>query len=478
MTTRARLLALLSLSFVLALACTGPIPDGSSESSADSTDSLGDSYANQDACEAVCGTALACGEDLGEDCVSHCRETVTDPDAIEELACFAAEWHASLCDMDAAEESCLRWEDSENEYEPVSDTEDEEEEEPLGYLSLEALGCTVDGCGSDVTDTLGLLAEASAALGEAFPGGGTLYAGVSAGGNVDEGAIQVRSDSYFEGQDFETDPQGWYTVASFAVGSEFCSLLDFQLGVLQDGGGICGPIAIAHSLVHRLGVVDSEWDNVFEDTDGDGEEDSWDPDFLKAIVEAGGVEGDGHKGMTTQQISDAHTADWNEKWPVERSRNTGLKLGWKKMPKVPSNPGWFDDDCDDLKDWCETLSEASSDYGDDCILAMDNGSDAHVAPIMNATWHEDECYCEVRIVDTGKQDPKGDYTGVPKSPGYQTWTFGKKSDIAHTKGTSKNFWNALRFKNAQYTCYDENRRTLEKLGLKTYESKPGEAFPD
>ncbi len=464
----------------LALACTGPVSDGSTESG----DSRGDSNASQAICEAFCAGAEACAADLGEDCVTDCRESVTDPDLLEEMACFTEALHASACDVELARASCLTEEEADQDHEPFSDTP-EDEEDPLGYLSLLDLECTAEGCGSDVVDPYGQLAAAYAAFEEAFPEeGSVLYAGVRAGGHVDEGALQIRSDSYFAEQDFEPDPEGYYTIDidNWAVSTDVCGSIGIQLDPARDGepGGICGTLAVAHSLVNRLNVVKSTWDNVYEDTDGDGVKDSWDPDFIKAIQDASGND-DGNRGLDLDEIEDAHTADWNEKWTVE---NTWTLVHWESMPYIIGNPQWYDDDCDDLKEWCEDIAKATNEWDDDCIITMHGGGLAgfpfsgHAIAASKVTWNESECRCEVIAADTGKQDsPKNDYKGVPKSPGFHTWTFGKMGDIGVIKGSNQNFWNDQPYSSAKVHCFDEDPR-FSYLGLKKREDKPGDAFPD
>ncbi len=252
---------------------------------------------------------------------------------------------------------------------------------------------------------------------------------------------------------------GLYTIHSFAVDDPGCAVTGIDAGDAsgddgepRDGmpGGICATLAITHSLVYKLSVVKENWDGVLDGSD-------WDADFLKAVYRATGDD-DGNRDINTDEVDEAHEADWNKKWEVEKSKD------WTKKPE--------DGNCDDLRAWCEEFKRYREHHGHDCILRTRRPTSGHQMTVNTVNWNAASCRCVIETVNTGQQDgAAADFKGVPKDPGKQSWELGPNEEIEVVAGPLKNFYNR-RYQDAWFVCYEsEAVRGVRR-------DEPGDAFPD
>lgn len=334
---------------------------------------------------------------------------------------------------------------------------------PAGFIALTDLGCDTRNCGDMVTDAMGILPLALARLNRQYPDANA-YVGLLSAEQADPDLLldPPIAAELFAGQDFLPAPDGRYVIDSFAVDSPGCAISEISHhntaggdetsgngdrssgdnggddggGEPRDGlpGGICGTLAIAHSLVYRLTVVKRDWSGVI---DGD----HWSDKFLKAIYRATG-DGDGNRDIDRDEIDSAHEADWNKRWDIDKSRD------WDKKPEAGN--------CEQLKTWCKRLERYRESEGDDCIIHLRRPTSGHYLTPETVTWDEAACHCVVEAPNTGEQDGSGaDFKNVPKAPGKQTWKFGPNEEIEVTDGPSKNFFNR-RYRDAWFACYDED----------------------
>lgn len=422
-------------------------------------------------CETLCAAAQSCGlaGDMGLPAdATACAATCASADqAVGPIDCIVASLGGDRCDQAAAQACVPRDEEL-----PVPDHDYVSPAGPqLGFVSLQLLGCTVEGCTGPyvIEDSAGVLPAIAQYLEPRMPGAEAFVA--LEPGLVSEPFIVLDAatqQELFAGQDITLDPEGVYTVRELAATGNECALTGSALPVGDTAfngqpGGICGALAIAHSLVYRLTVVEEDWAGT---KDGD----KWDPDFLRAIQMATGDD-DGRRGITQDQVDTAHEADWNAKWKV------GKSLDWTTLPNATSDA---DASCAELETWCNQLVQHHSDENDDCIIFLEgmdtNGQHiGHFITVTSASWDAANCRCVVEAVNTGLQDgPAHDFTGVPVDPGKHTWEFGLDADIPVTAGSSLNFWNRL-FNEAHVACYDEGSRL--EWPWEDLENGPGSAFP-
>ncbi len=285
----------------------------------------------------------------------------------------------------------------------------------------------------------------------------------------------------FVGDDFETDPEGMYTVVEFAVVDEHCGVTGITPADVDEQGdqpqrweGICAPLSVLHSLVDQMHVIGEDWEGV---VDGD----NWDPDLVRAVITEGGGDPDEREerafSASEGDYNDAHEADWNEDFEIVS------KTGGE----------WIDearDDCEALEEWCERMEQLVEEDNDDCVLRVDgatlDGRDVGHAMVVYNSHGADEhtsvqfaetatsCYCEIKVVDTAIQDTDGDCV-VPRNPGHQLWRI-YPDDIVVVAADNRNaaFFTGLRFANAAFQCWDEDPK--EGVG-EDDPGRPGDAMP-
>jgi hypothetical protein len=215
--------------------------------------------------------------------------------------------------------------------------------------------------------------------------------------------------------------------------------------------GICGVLAVAHSLVHKLGVVKKTWRNVVNGR-------NWHRDFLDKIWRAAG--GDTDEGTTVGEQQDAYEdPDWNNEWEIECESEKET------------------DDFDSVEEWCKKLKKKSdrgrNSDGDDCNLGLRNDDSGHRMNIKTVNWRNNRC--EITVYNTGVQGSSGNYDDIPLNPGTQTWTISGDEDeptIRNTAGTNRAFWNGIGFEEANFYCCDED----PKSGCDGRNFGPGTAF--
>ena len=196
-----------------------------------------------------------------------------------------------------------------------------------------------------------------------------------------------------------------------------------------NSSGICAVLAVAHSLVYRLEVIDEAGA-----TNDNGK--TWDPNFLEQVRNAGELNGSG--GMTLAEQQKAHEVmGSNEDYNVECGGQTVAPSGGAA-----------------LEQWCEDLADALSD-DDDCTLRLRGPNGGHAVNATGASFADGKC--KVETVDTGvqrgsKTDPRG--SNVPTSPGDQEWSVGG-GGIENTEGNSQDFWNGQNFNRSSFYCCDE-----------------------
>jgi hypothetical protein len=231
-------------------------------------------------------------------------------------------------------------------------------------------------------------------------------------------------------------------------------------------GGCCAVLAVAHSLVRKMGVIVRPEDAT-KDTDGDRKPDEWDPEFLKKVRKASGDDDNG-KGLTDEEVKRAHEADWNDSW---------------KVGQVDDDVELFDDEdvtCAVLKQRCDKLAERLR-TNDDLTLRI-RGKDGkkgdewgHRVPIEAAGYTAGPpCCCTIEITRTSVQEPKGkpDFTGIPYNPGkamYRTCT----DAAGKTTVTNTEFPGSI-IRKLVYDSFDE---APKRRGVKaTDQGRPGSAL--
>ncbi len=303
-------------------------------------------------------------------------------------------------------------------------------------------------------------------------------------GLIPEGQLQIEFDVshplYFELLDFPNlpaAPDGLYTgvgMTFISANPEFDNIFSFNTIVssmidthktVADSGGCCSTLAIAHSLVRKMGGIVTE-DDATIDTDGDGDPDEWDPDFLKKVREATGDDDD-CRGLSDGEAEDGHEADWNESWGVNQ---------------IDDNEPLHDDDggdCDDLKERCENLIKRL-ETNDDITMRV-FGKDGkkgdewgHLAPVESASYSNGPpCKCEITITRTSRQEPNGrvDYKDIPYNPGTATYTItsdGTDTSVSNTEFPSSTI-NLLEF-----DSFDEHAKNSGVQA--TDQGEPGSAL--
>jgi hypothetical protein len=412
------------------------------------------------ACEQICRSATECDSHeqlaLPADqaaCVATC-DSALDAAAVD---CVERAVGGGACDTQAAA-TCAA-----EPAEPApSVPEDVASAYQAGFLSLADLGCDAQGCDGTIVinDPGGVLPALAARVAAAFPEGDAFVAMLP---GFTEGAPSVFLDAevaaeLLADQPITPDREGAYTVVSGAASDESCGTMEIALEATPNGlsGGICATLSIAHSLAFRLGVVPIGWDGVLSG-------DNWEADYLKAIYEASG-DADAQRGLTREQISRAHTADWNSGYTITQS------LDWTERPAGGK--------CDVLEDWCNDIIE-KQDERDDCILVVRGGSlsrpRGHAMPIQTASWDANACHCVFQTANTGTQDSAAhDFARVSRAPGNQTWEVPAHGPIPVTAGPSQGFFNN-RYDRADVACFDADRTGMP------WETPPppvpGSAFP-
>ncbi len=285
----------------------------------------------------------------------------------------------------------------------------------------------------------------------------------------------------FYGEDFEVDPDGLYTVVEFAVLGEDCGTTGIEPESIDEQGdeparrrGICAPLSVLHSLVDQMGVVPEGWDGV---VDGD----DWGRGMLAGVITAGGRDPDDPQGRAFSTDSGdyhrAHSADWNADFDIVS------KTGGEWIEEAR-------DDCSALEAWCEQMEVYAEEHEDDCILRVNGGTldgaeVGHAMTVYNSHgadagstvgYHETatSCYCEVKVVDTSRQDADGDLV-VVRNPGRQLWRiYPDDIVVAASDNANAAFFTGARFQRASFQCWDED----PKEGVdEDAEGRPGDAMP-
>jgi len=285
----------------------------------------------------------------------------------------------------------------------------------------------------------------------------------------------------FVGEDFEVSPDGMYTVKDLAVVDGQCATSGigparvFEQGDdEQDWQGICAPLSVLHSLVDQLHVVDEEWDGV---VDGD----NWGEEMVRAVIRQGGGDPDDPEDRAPSvddgEVDEAHTANWNVDYDLV-SKTDG---DWIKQPTG---------DCEALQEWCEQMETFVEGHNDDCILGvyggtLDGEDVGHAMVVYNSHGADEDstvefvetatsCYCEVKVVDTSRQDTGGDCV-VPRHPGKQLWRFYPDDmTVAASDNANAAFFNGIGFTEVEFQCWDEDPKEGVEEGA---EGSPGEAMP-
>ena len=209
---------------------------------------------------------------------------------------------------------------------------------------------------------------------------------------------------------------------------------------ISESGGICGVLAVAHSLVFKLTVVEEAWSGV---KDGN----KWDRDFLDKIWRrAGGIKGE---GTPTAGEKRAYEGDWNTGWDLD-CRGT----------EEPSGPflGLFGGTT--VEQWCKSFARQANtgegNEGDDCNFILKSATAGHSMHVREVEFTGGKC--KITVTDTGIQGDGGG-RNVPLNPGTQVWevsgTPGSLT-IRITGGASQSFWNSQGFTRAQFFCCDED----------------------
>jgi hypothetical protein len=285
----------------------------------------------------------------------------------------------------------------------------------------------------------------------------------------------------FVGDNFQVDPTGMYTVTDLAVVDDQCATSGIEPGrvfeqgdAAQDWEGICAPLSVLHSLVDQLHVVSEDWDGV---VDGD----NWAEGMVRAVIRQAGGDpddpGDRAPSVFWGEIDDAHTAPWNADYDLV-SKTDG---DWIAQPTG---------DCDDLREWCEQMETFVEGHNDDCIVGvyggtLDGEDVGHAMVVYNSHGADEDsavefvetatsCYCEVKLVDTSRQDTDGDCV-VPRNPGKQLWRFYPDDmTVAASDNGNAAFFNGVGFTMAEFQCWDEDPKPGVEEGA---EGQPGEAMP-
>ena len=212
----------------------------------------------------------------------------------------------------------------------------------------------------------------------------------------------------------------------------------------KDKGGCCAILAVAHSLVRRMGgLVDK--DDAVEKKNG---KEYWKPEFLKKVWKESG-DTDGNRGLTDEEAEDAHKADWHDDWEAEQ---------------IDDDEELVDDDnvdCKELKKRYEALKKRL-ETNDDITMRI-RGKDGkkgdewgHRVLINGVTWHEgpDGCSMEIDCVNTGIQDPNDhDFENIPFNPGSDKYKI--STDKSGKTTTTSSAFKGSTIKSLSYDSFDE-----------------------
>ncbi len=231
-------------------------------------------------------------------------------------------------------------------------------------------------------------------------------------------------------------------------------------------GGCCAILAVAHSLVRKMGVIVRPEDGT-KDNDSDGQPDEWDPDFLKKIRRASGDNDDG-KGLTDEQVKKAHEADWNDSWKVSQVDDDVELYDGKNLT------------CPILKQRCDKLSDRLR-TNDDLTMRI-RGKDGkkgdewgHRVPVEAASYTAGPpCCCSIEIVRTSRQEPSGqpDFTGIPYNPGKATYKI--CTDAAGNTAVTNTEFPSSTILKLLYDSFDEEAKSSDVK--ETDQGRPGSAL--
>lgn len=199
--------------------------------------------------------------------------------------------------------------------------------------------------------------------------------------------------------------------------------ISVEKGSKTPSGGCCSILAVAHSLVRKMGGI------VTTESAVDGS--NWDPCFLWQVWAATG-DGDypnGGRGLTDGQAETGHEADWNDAWSVRQ---------------IDDDSPLFDEGdeltCAQLKERCEKLEGRVENTNDDVTMRI-RGKEGkkgdewgHRVPVESVTYTAGPpCTCEITITRTSVQDPGNNiFEGIPFDPGTATYTITAGSGTATT----------------------------------------------
>jgi len=231
-------------------------------------------------------------------------------------------------------------------------------------------------------------------------------------------------------------------------------------------GGCCSILAVAHSLVRKMGGIVTQASAVNGTF--------WDPCFLWRVWAASG-DGDypdGGRGLSDGEGEDGHTANWNDAWRVRQ---------------IDDNEPLFDEDddltCEELEKRCKKLEARVEDTNDDVTMRL-RGKDGkkgdewgHRVPVESVTYTAGPpCKCDITITQTSVQDPgNNSFEGIPFNPGTATYTITASDSGADTTVSNTEFPTSTITK-MEFDSFDEEPRNSNVRS--TDQGNKGTAFTD
>jgi len=228
---------------------------------------------------------------------------------------------------------------------------------------------------------------------------------------------------------------------------DYQSIVDYKSDTTT--GGCCAVLAVAHSLVRKMGRIVPK-DSVVKKKDG---KEYWDPEFLKKIWKNSGDD-DNSRGLTDEEAEKAHSADYSST---------------RKQTQIDDDKQLYDNDavsCDKLKARYEELKKRL-DANNDVTMRIagydgekSEGKDwGHRVMVTGVTWNEGPpCSMEIKVLKTSVQEPRGqkkNFENIPFEPNEGTYKIETGSD-GKTKVTQTEF---------------NNSETVTKLSYDTFKSE-------
>jgi hypothetical protein len=212
-------------------------------------------------------------------------------------------------------------------------------------------------------------------------------------------------------------------------------------------GGCCAILAVAHSLVRRMGRIVPKDSALEKHANGKY---YWKPEFLKKIWKNSGDK-DNHRGLYDNEAEAAHSADYNSEKGQEQIDDD--KPLFNKDANTP---------CSALKDRYNAL-KARLDANNDVTMRIqgydgsnpDSNHWGHRVMVSDVKWVQGPpCSMKIIVVKTSVQDSTGkhDFKNIPYEPGTATYEIKTDKD-GKTTVTQNEFDNSEHVTGLQYDTF-------------------------